>query len=374
MSAARTLSLDFLPQHDGPGAPKPLREGLSAVLQIGRTLWVANDESASVERLTLDSGGLAAGGHVSFALADYLDLPLCAEGDPPRVPEVDVEGLEHDGGYLWMVGSHSLKRKKPSLGDPTKDPQKRLARLSVDANRYLIARIPVAIGDDGLPALVRNAGGHRAARLRDARDGGLGNALMEALRDDRHFADFLRIPGKDNGFDVEGLAVSGERVFLGLRGPVLRGWAAVLEIRLEDDGDGLLRLAPLDDEGSRVRKHFLALGGRGVRDMHADGDDLLILAGPTMDLDGAIAVLRWPGALRTGGPQMVPADWLQHLLDVPHGVGCDRAEGICRFAPSGDSRADHLLVVHDAAAPERQPGTSRLLADVYPLPQAAAHA
>ena len=31
------------------------------------------------------------------------------------------------------------------------------------------------------------------------------------------------IPSNDNGFDVEGLAVSGNRVFLGLRGPVLAG-------------------------------------------------------------------------------------------------------------------------------------------------------
>src|SRR5918999_1164596 len=29
----------------------------------------------------------------------------------------------------------------------------------------------------------------------------------------------------DQEIDIEGLAVSGERVFLGLRGPVLRGWA-----------------------------------------------------------------------------------------------------------------------------------------------------
>jgi hypothetical protein len=46
------------------------------------------------------------------------------------------------------------------------------------------------------------------------------------LAEDPHFEGFIRtkvIPGKDNGFDSEGLAVADDRVFIGLRGPVLRG-------------------------------------------------------------------------------------------------------------------------------------------------------
>ena len=38
------------------------------------------------------------------------------------------------------------------------------------------------------------------------------------------------IPGKDNGFDMEGLAVDGDRLLLGLRGPVLRGFSEALLI------------------------------------------------------------------------------------------------------------------------------------------------
>ncbi len=47
------------------------------------------------------------------------------------------------------------------------------------------------------------------------------------------------IPGKDNGFDIEGLAVREDRLLLGLRGPVLRGHAFVLELSLEQDGKDL---------------------------------------------------------------------------------------------------------------------------------------
>ncbi|WP_143762875.1 DUF3616 domain-containing protein [Ramlibacter tataouinensis] len=375
MTPPTALALEFRPDLDDLEPHKELRDGLSAVLQIDRTLWVANDESASVERLTL-TGKCGAGAHTQFMLHDYLDLPLPAEGDPPRPPEVDVEGLDHEGGYLWLVGSHSLKRKKPSLDDGAKNAHKQLARLSVDANRYLLARIPVAREGDA-PALARKHvhEGRKltAARLRDATDAGEGNELMQALRKDKHLAAYLPIPGKDNGFDVEGIAVAGPRVFLGLRGPVLRGWAAVLELRVEDDGHGLLRLAPLDKKGHLVRKHFVALGGRGVRDIRLDGEDLLLLCGPTMDLDGTISILRWPGALRLEEPAMVPACALEHVLDIPHGTGCDRAEGICLFVPS-DGAPPSLLVVYDAASEARQRGRSVLMADVFGLPPRAAYA
>jgi hypothetical protein len=48
---------------------------------------------------------------------------------------------------------------------------------------------------------------------------------MDALADDPHLGFFVgaMIPGKENGFDVEGLAFYQNRIFLGLRGPVLRG-------------------------------------------------------------------------------------------------------------------------------------------------------
>ncbi len=119
------------------------------------------------------------------------------------------------------------------------------------------------------------------------------NLLTRLLEDDPHVGPFLAIPGKDNGFDIEGLALDGRRLLLGLRGPVLRGWTMLLELAVEPAGDWL-RLAPLDGEGTMLRKHFLQLGGLGVRDLHFAGDDLYILAGPTMVLDGDIRLFRWP--------------------------------------------------------------------------------
>ncbi len=121
------------------------------------------------------------------------------------------------------------------------------------------------------------------------------NLLTRALADDPHFGPCMSIPGKDNGFDIEGLAVDGRRLLLGLRGPVLRGWSALLEIAVESRRDPL-RLVPLDGSGTLIRKHFLQLDGLGIRDLHFSGDDLYILAGPTMVLNGEVRVFSWPGA------------------------------------------------------------------------------
>jgi hypothetical protein len=196
-----------------------------------------------------------------------------------------------------------------------------------------------------------------------------GNDLTAALIDDPHLGMFLTIPGKDNGFDIEGLAVAGTRLFLGLRGPVLRGWAVILELELVEDKDqpSMLRLLPIGPKKRPYRKHFLQLGGLGIRDICLQGDDLLILGGPTMALDGPVTVFRWPGGAAPKDESVVAAKELQRVLDLPYGEGEDHAEGIALFAPEVGA-ACSLLVVYDAASERRQVGESSLLADVFALP------
>lgn len=87
-------------------------------------------------------------------------------------------------------------------------------------------------------------------------------------------------------------------MFLGLRGPVLRGWAVVLQLQPCDLSPTYLSLERSGPRRDLYRKHFLDLGGLGVRDVRCSGDDLLILAGPTMDLDGRVLLYRWPGGAR----------------------------------------------------------------------------
>jgi hypothetical protein len=324
-------------------------------------LWVAGDEACAIDRLQLlppvGQEQLRFGAVQDFPLSELLDLP----GGPDD--EADLEGMALVDGWLWVAGSHGLKRKNAKPGKPAADNAKRLAKTPLDANRRLIARLPVEWGADGAPRLAKVASdGRRAARLRgDALD----NELTQLLGDDPHIGPFLAIPGKDNGFDIEGLAVDGTRLFLGLRGPVLRGWSCLLEIEVAESR-GELRLAPLDDAGTRVRKHFLPLEGLGVRDLSFHGDDLFILAGPTMVLNGDIRVFRWPGARQALAAATDAAAFHEGMAEsmaLPHGRGTNRAEALCELPATLVAGAANWLVLYDAPGDDRREGDFTVFGD-----------
>lgn len=356
-----------------PRRDKELRDGLSVALLIGNTLWVANDETASLERLSRvedgDGGACRYAQHKRFPLGDFLQLPVPSPDDPADMEEADVEGLACGDGYPWLVGSHSLKRKNPKLDKGADKARKQLAKVSSDGNRYLLARIPM-VESEGTWILARE--NSRDGRIRTAtrlRGDDQANELIEALKKDEHLGAFIAIPGKDNGFDIEGLAVVGQRLFLGLRGPVLRGWAVILEVELEEDDEQpfMLRLKAIGPNDRLYRKHFLQLGGLGIRDLCVQGADLLLLAGPTMDLDGPVTVCRWSGGTRPEGEMLIAAAELPRVLEVPFGQGEDHAEGITLFSPDGGP-PNSLLVVYDAASKSRQSGQSTVTADILVLP------
>lgn len=338
-----------------------LREALSAVVYIGDTVWVANDETTHLERFSADGtdgqGNPVFSRHTRFALTDYLDLPAGENS------EVDTEGLAYQDGYLWLIGSHSLTREKPDGKDDAEKVFRQLATVNQEGNRYLLARLPL---DDQFTPQTTLQLGHtlrHAARLQGDANG---NVLTEALGNDPHLQTFLNIPGKDNGLDIEGLAVSGERVFLGLRGPVLRGWACILELQLVEDANdpALLNLSPIGENGLLYRKHFLKLDGLGVRDLCVDEDDLLILAGPTMSAGGAERVYRWRGGANPQQESAVDGKELRAVLEIPVSDD-DHAEGICLF-PAGNGKPD-LLLVYDPAANKRLPNKKTVNADLFPL-------
>ena len=335
---------------------------LSGAAFSGSWLWVAGDEACGIERLQrLDPVGAEAlrfGEAHCFGLANLLDLP----GGPDE--EADLEGLAEAGGWLWLVGSHGLKRKNAKDSRDDADNARRLSRLKLDGNRRLLARVPIE-QRDGAPCPVRRAAdGRHACRLKgDAED----NELTRLLRDDEHLGPFLEIPGKDNGFDIEGMVPLDERrLLLGLRGPVLRGWSLLLEIAVEPH-HGELRLAPLDKHGTLLRKHFLKLGGMGVRDLPLDGDDLYILAGPTMVLDGDIRLLRWPGARRVLLDNQRDLRFeraLDECIELPHTPGHDRAEAFCALPSSLENGVPAWLVLYDAPGEQRREGDCTVFGDL----------
>jgi hypothetical protein len=330
---------------------------LSAVRADGPVLWVAGDESSTIERLVAydPDEPHVYGGQVGYPLGDLVRLPSADDEDEVD-EEADIEGLARTGDWLWAVGSHSLGRKRIKAKHDGDKAVRRLATISGQKNRQIITRIPVT-DLDGRPGLVREAGDRRAAVF-----GSHGEDLRHLLADDPLLAPFLPIPGKDNGLDIEGIAVSGNRVYLGLRGPVLRGWAVVLELRPEEEdaapGELALRAFP---DGRRYRTHVLGLRGLGVRDLCPHGDDLLVLAGPSMDLDGPVHVFRWRGGCSTSAPTVVRGDALAPVVDLPYGVGTDHAEGIGLIGSDDEPR---LIVVYDSPGPDRLGADGSVTADV----------
>lgn len=337
-------------------------------------LWLVSDELSGdrvmLSRLTSDGHG-AFGGHARFDLADYIDLPHTG----PEAAEADIEGLDYADHYLWFTGSHSAKRGRPKGRNRKKDLD-RLAHVEVDANRCLLGRLPVV---DGAPVRSCKHPKRGEETLTAARlgDGVGGNLLMEALQDDRHLGSYVREqqedaekgtkahPGKENGLDIEGLAVFDERLLIGMRGPVLRGWAVLLEIEPVDQAPGRLALAVIAD-GQRYRKHFLDLDGLGIRELARDGDDLLIIAGPTMPLPGAQRLYRLHDASKLENDSFTSRDHhqLEAVCDLPRTGHGDHAEGLAAMRWPG---SDGVLIVYDTPTASRRPGAGSVYADVFRL-------
>ncbi|MFY9227120.1 MAG: DUF3616 domain-containing protein [Blastocatellia bacterium] len=337
-----------------------LLENMSAVLYMGEHIFLASDEKKSIERVSKTDNNTYAK-YETFKLKEIINLPFTGKGD-----EIDIEGLDYDGKYLWLVGSHSTKREKvknkPPEGILTREENiKRLGTVRFSSNRYILARIPLVNGK-----LVKNDANLSlvASQLACDKVGGqlstTSNDLIKELEKDDHIKEFLKIPSKDNGFDIEGLAVKNGKVFLGLRGPVLRGIAIIIELELEVDSQDptLLRLKDLDN-GKKYKKHFLDLNGLGVRDICIVENDFYILAGPTMTHDGLIGVFRWiNGANALADSLDTPA----FAFPVEHAKGKNRAEGLSLYSQENDNLS--FLVVYNSPDETKRKGTDSIKADI----------
>jgi hypothetical protein len=249
-------------------------------------------------------------------------------------------------------------------GDDDAKVDKVLRTIDSHPNRNVLIRLPLTDGGDGLPVPSSDGAGTESAALLDGE-------LRRALESDRHLGPFVEIPGKDNGLDIEGLVAVGDTLLLGLRGPVLRGWAVVLEVAPEIDPErsGRLRLGGAEPG---YRLFFLDLDGLGVRDLCRAGEDVLVLAGPTMVLDGPARLYRWRGAARARRHTAVRRADLPRVVELPVGQGVDEgtdhAEGVT-VLPDDDA----VLVVYDSPSPARAVPAG-VLADVVrlrvPVPRA----
>lgn len=331
-SATETLILDA----DRGDADDPALD-LSAAARHGTTMFLGSDEGVRLERLIGDQDGHW-GRHRRFPLDAILDLDTSGEAD--------IEGLAEENGWLWVLGSHA--RTRPKIGKQRDDriDLTQFATLKNTRPRCLLARVPLAPDPerDGAVRPVKRDGDRRAGMLRQTK---YGNRLSRMMQESPLLRPFTRIAAKEGGVDLEGIAVAGNRVAIGMRGPVIQSCAVLLEVELVPTRTGRLKiLGPL-----HIR--ILELDGLGIRDLKRDGADLLILAGPTTGLDGPCAVYRWKDWL--GDPpqheHMVRRHRPDRIIDLPFGRGDDHPEGLVLLDRPEGGR--DLLVICDSPAAAR---------------------
>ena len=328
---------------------------ISTSIVVDDTLFLAYDESAAIERLRWKGDKYTK--HKTFELDDFFDLP---DGKG----EMDIEGLAWEKPYLWFTGSMSLKRNEPNPDDDDEKGAAKLLEIDTDDNRFTLGRIPCEYDEDKnewtpVQELETTDGVLKGMIM----EGGTrSTVLSELLSVDDHIAPFMKIPCKENGFDIEGLAVQGERIFLGLRGPVLSGWATVIEFGVHER-NGYLHMDGRGDDEKPYRKHFIKMAGMGIREINVDPEtnDLLILAGPTMDLDGTISAWRIKGGL----PEK-PISFThdpERMFDVVDGTnlehGKDKAEGMAILNDG------NYLITFDSPREDRFEGDRGVWVDVY---------
>lgn len=225
-----------------------------------RRCLVIDDNLQAAQRVTVQNGLLDGGEPV----------PLIDNTWNGKRLELDGEGVAFSDGVFYVIGSHGHPRDADRKLDPITDRDQIAARIKAASQI-----VPLRLGPDGsftrLPVLTLTRAIAEHPDLRDA----AGQRL------------------DSNGVTIEGIAVVGDRVLAGFRGPTLLGGrAAVLSVTLSGLRDG---------NGTASRLFRLPLGeGQGVRDMAPLAQGFLILAGPTANEAGRYELFVWDGTSDDG--------------------------------------------------------------------------
>ncbi len=286
----------------------------------GSLLVLGADEESHIQILKKS-------GESKFTLLDDGNFALASDET-----ELDIEGIARHKEYTWVIGSHSMSRKSMLSLDKLKEKQRSGDKLSGNYNHDRIATVAVEPTREWLYRLeIDNSGSVRRGSIRRG-------SLRDIFANHPVLGRFQNIPSKENGVDIEGLAVIADgdaektRLFAGLRGPLLRGsLAVVLNVSANeakaDDGRPILKI-------KLEKTHYLTLGGRGVRGMSRMENTkggYLILAGPVGGEPTSYMLYHWNG--EDSVPEIDTPDAMHNVTELcriplPEAEPRAKAEGV----------------------------------------------
>ncbi len=292
------------------GSPVRLRgiiiglEDISAVARIGSFLAIGSDEAGGedgdgnyVQLLEEDPSG-------GYRVANDL---LLFKGDKKDGKEMDIEGIAVEGNFVYVVGSHSLKRGRIRADKKYARNRDKLLgqRIEDNGNRFLLYRLTI------------DPRGKETDKTRIS--------LRDIIGKDPVLAPFSAIPGKENGVDIEGLAAKNGWLYIGFRSPLFRGnYVPIMKLQFNSPP----RTSSLS---------FVQLDGLGIRGMAGVSDGFLLLAGPPGDGPGQYRLYHWDGK------DMIPG------RDRP-AAEMGRVRLLGEIRPPEDGKAEGVAVMEEGPA------------------------
>lgn len=265
-----------------------------------------------------------------YVVDDDLEITLPV---PESADEIDIESIAFDprSTCLYIIGSHSQKRKTVKITDKTAAENRvRLTdtKISPETDRNRIFQVSLKSKTGKVKGEIKHT-----------------DWLKEVFAKDDYLKRFTDIPSKENGIDIEGLALQQNHLFIGFRGPILRGnYVPVMVIDCNDLDNSK---AP---DNYEIR--FVQLDGSAIRDMTAVDDGFLIVAGPMGDAPGPYSLYFWDGTDMIYGkdrPRPMPPAAI-HLEDIEPPVGDNgaqgKAEGITVLAETATEY--RALIIYDS--------------------------
>ncbi|BCN92440.1 hypothetical protein THMIRHAM_02250 [Thiomicrorhabdus immobilis] len=230
--------------------------------------------------------------------------------------EMDIEALAWQAPYLYALGSHSAKRKKLKNSLNQKDNIARLQTIYAEPARQKLVRLEL----------------DSAARVIQQQS----LSIQQELTRHPLLKPFIGLPSKENGIDIEGLAIDGQgRLLLGFRGPVFRGnIVPILRLKLAKNRFAIKKSKLL----------YITTAGNGVRGLSevplSKPEQFLVLSGAVGDQPLPYQVSLW-NAENAITANDTPSDNLIHLCDLPPSSG--KPEGI-QFIKKQAHSIDFLIV------------------------------